>query len=483
MSIKNSFKNTFYYILPVIISGIIPIITLPIFTRKLSPAEYGILTLSQVYAIFMNGISNFGLIAGFERNYFEYKDISKRTNLLYSIVVFVMFVSLIFITLTFFTENFVLKKILHINGYVNLLTLAYSATAISSLKLYFLSYFKNSGEAKSFAIYSIDETILSTIFSLILVVFFNFQVYGIIIGQLLSAFLVFILLLVKFTREHPISFDFVALNTALKLSLPLTPKVFFGVLNSQLDKYLIGILSTLGGVGIYNIAQKIANITFTFMTAIQNVFSPKVYTMMFEMEPKSAAKSIGLYLTPFYYISIFVSLLISLFSEEIIIFLFPVEYYSSINITSIFSILYTTYFFSKHPQLIYAKKTWLSSFLFVFSILLNVVIGIPFAKTWGAIGVAWGSLLSGLIWGAIYFYVSQKCFYIEWEKKKITTISILFFLSTIIIILMRYFELSTSLRIIIKLVTLGIFFERGISYKIVSKNTFVNLKSFVLNKF
>jgi O-antigen/teichoic acid export membrane protein len=288
---------------------------------------------------------------------------------------------------------------------------------------------------------------------------------------------------VKFTREHPISFDFVALNTALKLSLPLTPKVFFGVLNSQLDKYLIGILSTLGGVGIYNIAQKIANITFTFMTAIQNVFSPKVYTMMFEMEPKSAAKSIGLYLTPFYYISIFVSLLISLFSEEIIIFLFPVEYYSSINITSIFSILYTTYFFSKHPQLIYAKKTWLSSFLFVFSILLNVVIGIPFAKTWGAIGVAWGSLLSGLIWGAIYFYVSQKCFYIEWEKKKITTISILFFLSTIIIILMRYFELSTSLRIIIKLVTLGIFFERGISYKIVSKNTFVNLKSFVLNKF
>ena len=102
MSNKNSFKNTFYYLLPVILSSIIPIITLPIFTRKLSPTEYGILTLSQVYAIFMNGISNFGLIAGFERNYFEYKEITKRTNLLYSIIAFVMIISLIFITINVF---------------------------------------------------------------------------------------------------------------------------------------------------------------------------------------------------------------------------------------------------------------------------------------------------------------------------------------------------------------------------------------------
>ena len=482
MSNKNSFKNTFYYLLPVIIGSIIPIITLPIFTRKLSPTEYGILTLSQVYAIFMNGISNFGLIAGFERNYFEYKEITKRTNLLYSIIAFVMVISLIFITLTFFIEKFVLKNIFHINGFENLLTLAYTATAISSLKLYFLSYFKNSEEAKSFAIYSIDETLLSTVFSLILVLFFNFQVYGIIIGQLFAAFLVFLLLSFKFTRKHPISFDLAALKSTFKLSLPLTPKVFFGVLNSQLDKYLIGVLSSLGGVGIYNIAQKIANVTFTFMTAIQNVFSPQVYTKMFEMEPKSAAKSIGLYLTPFYYISIFVALLISLFSEEIIIILFPVEYYSAINITSIFSILYASYFFSKHPQLIYAKKTWISSILFVFSIILNVIIGIPFAKLWGPIGVAWGSLLSGLIWGVIYFHVSQKCFYIEWEKKKIVTISILFILTTIILILMRHFELSNILRIITKFIALSIFFERGVAYKIISKSTIVDIKSFVLNK-
>jgi O-antigen/teichoic acid export membrane protein len=396
-------------------------------------------------------------------------------------VTFVVIVSLLFTTITVFVEGFVLRNLFHIRGYENLLTLAYAATAVSGFKLYFLSYFKNSEEAKSYVFYSIDETVLTTVFSLIFVITFKLQVYGLILGQLISAGCVLMLLIIRFTKRHSIVFDLIALKSTLKLSLPLTPKIFFGVLSSQLDKYLIGLLSSIGGVGIYNIAQKIANVTFTFMTAIQNVFSPQVYSRMFEMDEKSAGKSIGIYLTPFYYISIFVGLLVSLFSEEVIIVLFPIEYHDAINITSIFSILYTSYFFSKHPQLIYAKRTWLSSVLFIFSIILNVLIGIPFAKIWGPIGVAWGSLLSGIIWGAVYFYVSQKSFYIEWESDKIITITLIFIVSSITLILMRDFHTSYVLRILIKLVSVGVFVQRGLAYRIISKNTFMSLK-LLLNK-
>ncbi|MCA6478097.1 MAG: oligosaccharide flippase family protein [Chitinophagaceae bacterium] len=467
--------------LPVIVGNLIPIITLPLFTRQLSTDEYGIFSLSQVYAIFINGIANFGLIAGFERNYFESNEIVKRTALLYSILSFVVIVSLLFTSITALVEGFLLKNLFHIRGYENLLILAYGATAISGFKVYFLSYFKNAEEAKSYVFYSIDETVLTTVFSLLFVFIFRLQVYGLILGQLVSATFVLTLLLIRFTKKHSITFDFNALKSTLKLSLPLTPKIFFGVLNSQLDKYLIGLLSSIGGVGIYNIAQKIANVTFTFMTAIQNVFSPQVYSRMFDMEEKSAGKSIGTYLTPFYYVSIFVGMLVALFSEEIIIILFPTDYHDAINITSIFSILYSSYFFSKHPQLIYSKKTWLSSVLFVFSIILNIVIGIPFAKIWGPIGVAWGSLLSGIIWGAVYFYVSQKSFYIEWESDKILAITLIFIVSSMTLILMRHFQTSYVLRFVVKLVSVGLFIERGVAYRIISKNTFSSLKS-MLNK-
>jgi len=469
--------------IPVIIGNLLPIITLPLFTHKLNTEEYGIFSLSQVYAIFINGIANFGLIAGFERNYFENRDPFKRTSLLYSIVMFVMLASMLFAIATITFEKFLLTNLFHIEGYGNLLTLAYLATAVSGFKLYFLSYFKNAEDAKSYVIYSIDETVLTTIFSLFLVMAFDLRVYGLIVGQLISAICVFVLLIVRFTRKHSVSIDLLALKATLKFSLPLTPKIFFGVLGSQLDKYLIGLLSSIGGVGIYHIAQKIANITFTFMTAIQNVFSPQVYSRMFEMEKGAAAESIGKYLTPFYYISIFVGLFISLFSEEVILILFPIKYHAAINITSIFSILYASYFFSKHPQLIYAKKTGLSSLLFILYIVLNVIINIPFAKSWGPNGVAWGSLLSAVIWGAVYFYVSQKSFYIHWERRKIIMISLVFVLSAIILILIRNFEVHYSLRIGLKLISVSIFIYLGILYKIITKAVFLNAKLILSNKF
>ena len=62
------------------------------------------------------------------------------------------------------------------------------------------------------------------------------------------------------------------LKAQLKLSLPLTPRLKDGLINSQFDRYMLGLLGSLGGVGFYDIGQKIANTSFTFMTTIQNVF-------------------------------------------------------------------------------------------------------------------------------------------------------------------------------------------------------------------
>jgi len=64
---ERQIKNSFIYLLPVIVGNLIPILTLPIFTRILTKEDYGVYALSQVYAIFVNGVANFGLTIGYER--------------------------------------------------------------------------------------------------------------------------------------------------------------------------------------------------------------------------------------------------------------------------------------------------------------------------------------------------------------------------------------------------------------------------------
>ena len=86
---EKQIKNSFIYLVPVIIGNFLPVITLPIFTRILSPEDYGVLALAGVYAIFLNGIANFGLTIGYERNFFEGKEENKIAGLLYSTILFI----------------------------------------------------------------------------------------------------------------------------------------------------------------------------------------------------------------------------------------------------------------------------------------------------------------------------------------------------------------------------------------------------------
>ena len=88
---RQQIRNSLIYMLPVGLGSLIPFITIPIFTRILTPEDYGILALALIYAIFMCGLANFGVSLVFERNYFQYRDNpEKLAQLLYSSLVFAM---------------------------------------------------------------------------------------------------------------------------------------------------------------------------------------------------------------------------------------------------------------------------------------------------------------------------------------------------------------------------------------------------------
>ena len=476
---ERQIKNSFIYLLPVIVGNLIPILTLPIFTRILTKEDYGVWALAQVYAIFVCGVANFGLTIGYERNFFEQKETKNVAGLLYSTL---MFVIVAFIVCGFFTYLFkyqLSRLIIGSSNHANILFWSYCATGIVGLKAYYLTYFKNTENAKAVVWYTIDESLLGVLFSLFMVAYLRIGVIGLIWGQLLASCIIFSILSFRFVRFLPVSFDREALRDSLKLSLPLTPRIFFGVIGNQFDKYMIGLLNTVGGVGIYNIGQKVANIVYTYMTAIQNVFSPQVYKRMFE-RGEEGGESVGHYLTPFLYVSISIGLMISLFSEEIISILTPKSYHGAIEIVTILSMLYGSYFFGKQPQLIYVKKTYITSILTVVSIGLNILINIPFIYKWGAIGAAWGTLLAGLISGTVSFIVSQRYYKIGWEYGKIGSIFLIFFGSAVTTILLRKYGISYGMRIIAKLISVIGYLYVGIKLNILTKQNYLFLKNMII---
>ena len=477
-------KNSFIYMLPLLVSGIFPFVALPILTRILTKEDYGILALAQIYAILVSGFADFGMRASYDRNFFKYKnDKIKSAQLLFSTLFFVILNFVFLASLTFFFRNTFADLIVRDAQYGNLLFVALCAQFSSSVSYYYYSYFKNSELAKKFTAFTIAQNIINVVLSLFMVAYLKTGVIGIVYAQLLSGLIIFSAQSYKFLIMLKPSLDKSILLESIKISYPLTPTIFFGVIGTQFDKYMIGLLATVGGVGIYSIGQKVASVAFTFMTAIQNVFSPQVYTRMFDLKEKGG-ESIGSYLTPFVYISTAFALIIAVFSEEIISILTPVSYHGAIDIVTVLAMYYGFLFFGKITpmQLIYSKKTYMCTVLSTVSMGFNIVLNILFIMKWGAIGAAWGTFLAAVISGSLYFMVAQKNYLIKWEYLKIGTIFLVFFASAMLMIVLRDFNADYATRLILKGISIGFYIYLGIKFNVITMDNYRLLKDIVFKK-
>jgi O-antigen/teichoic acid export membrane protein len=479
---SKSVNNGILYIFANIFTNLIPVISIAVFTRLLSPDDYGFYALSLLYGSFLVSICNFGLQIGYERDFFEKDGEGNTGGLFYATLLFVFTLTvLVGVTILSF-NNFWSKLIFDRGDYGFLFLWAYSYLGCLSIKNYFMIYYKNAENAKAFLWYTVVEGFLSLPLAFIFIRYLSMGVGGLPLSQFLASLSVLLYLFFRIKKELKVSFNIPAFKRSFNASLPITPKIFFGVISTNLDKILLGKIGAMNGLGVYNLGQKIGYIAFSYTLAIYNVFSPTVYKDMFGLGLEGG-KVIGPYLTKFFYITIAGILLIALFSEELIMIITPPAYHNAIEIATIFSMLYGVYFFGTIPQLIYAKKTAWTSVLGLLYIALNFSIIVILIPKWGAEGAAYGSLISGIIIGVMGFFVSQKYYKIHWEYPKILVIISLLFGSSIVLILLRYLEINFFIRFGYKILIIAVFYFLGKAYRIIPQFTMSMLILSIKNRF
>lgn len=448
-------------------------ITLPIYTRILTPSDFGELALAQVYAVLMISIANFGFIEAVERNYFQYGDNSIRQGqLLFTALLFVGLLSIVSIigTYIFITPA---AKVMGISGNENLLLWALIGQAVASLNVYYFMYLKNNAEAGRFAVYSILVATANAIVGVYFVVFIKTGPVGVLYALVISGTIGLVLLTVNFWTRYKLGINYVVFVEIIKIAYPLTPRILVGTFSAQLDKYLIRIMGTLGNVGIYAVAQRVAYFVFYFMTVLQNVFAPEVYKRLFS-EESNKKQQIGEYLTTFLYISTLFALAVVLFSQEIVYYVLGSEYAAAAEIMIILVAFYAVQFPGKvtGKQLVYAKRTALISILSIIYLVVSVLVMIPFVMKWGALGAAWGALLTAILSNVVSLIVAQRYHKIDWQFGRM--LSVYFIFATGMAIALVYSNENNAVLTIIlfKVGILLAYITYGVSIGVVSRNNF-----------
>lgn len=473
-------NNSVLYVTQVIITCLLPLISIPIIAHKLTPDDFGVFALAQVYASIAVGIMNWGAIVGYERSYFLYeKSLEESGALLSTVTVFVVINLIMLLSIAYYFRQSISKLIFENIIYGDLIVIILSALCLSAISNYYLTYLKNSGAATEYIISMLLQSFVNFALILIYIYYFDAGVYSLAYALLLSNLLLYSFLSIKQLRMFSISFNKEMLWDVLKISLPLTPRVFFGFLSTQFDKIMLGLIGTvdIGGVGVYSIGQRVSQGIFLLMTALGRVFTPEVFRKLFSAtDPKN--NEIGSYLVPFAYISIFIALIVSAFSQEIFSHFFPRSYSGSVEIVIILAVYYASMFFGKitGTQLIYAKKTHITTALSLIGIAFNVLLNIPMIIKWGINGAAWATTIAGIAMNILAFRLAQRYSPINWEWKPIVIMYSLFLCTVIFSLtsIMNLLQISYLSILIIKLSLIIVYIYFGRTLDII---TIINIKN------
>ena len=468
MSRERQVADSAIYLIPALAGNLIPLLTLPIFTRILPPQDYGAWALAMAYGAFATGVANFGLTVAYDRSFFEYRDGPRAAELLYSTLGFVALAYIVCVTLTGLFRATLADWIIQRREMGNLLFWVCCATGMSSLKWYYLAYLRNHGQAKAYVWFTMDETLLTTAISLVLVAYLRIGVIGLPLAQLAAASLVFVLIAIRFARTLPPAFNAGLLREELKLGYPLTPRIFLGVLGNNFDKYLLGLMASVSNVGVYAIGQKVSYVVFAYMTALENVFGPQTYQRMFD-EGTAGGRAVGRYLTPFAYASFAIALGVSLFSEEALMLLTPASYHGAVPVVNLLTFYYAIMFFGKQPQLVYARKTYLLSLLTIVSLAANITFNVVGIRYFGMIGAAAATLLAGVVTVVLHNAVAMRFYRIEWEVAKLGAMLAVLLGSSMLVLLMTQSGVAYAARLGVKLAAAAGFLWLGSSLGIVTR--------------
>ncbi|MBN1384690.1 MAG: oligosaccharide flippase family protein [Elusimicrobia bacterium] len=470
-TVETKIKSILTYLLPSLLSFVVPIVSFPIMTRFLTPEDFGIVALALAFPGLVTSLITCNIQIGAQRYYFEYRrDSFKVSALINSTVSFLLCVFVISSVFIFIIKDFISNIVMGGSKYGLAVFFSYATACLNILVNFYLTMYRNMERPKEFSKFTIMGMLINLILSLVLVVIFRLGYMGIIYGTFAALLWNFCILFWQFQQEFPFCLDKKIFTDNLKYGFPLVATYFSGPVYQFLDKYMICAIISLSSTGIYSIAQNISKKLFIFISAIQSTFHPIFMKDMFD-RGKEGAVSIGRNFTIFTYISLSAVLGMVLFGEEVIYILAPETYYNAINVMLILLCGISMQTFGKIVDipLAYVKKAYLSVPITFAGTVINILLNLLLIPHWRAAGAGLATTITIFFTNSIYLMVSQRYYNIVYEKKILALFYLNVFLSAVVIIIFREIGGLLVIKYCLKVIFLVLFVVLGIKANIVTK--------------
>jgi O-antigen/teichoic acid export membrane protein len=469
---EKNIKNIIIYTAPNFVGYALSLIAMPIMTRLLRPADYGIIIMANLFPAIAVGLLTFGLVSATQRNYFQYRRDKEQLNgLIVSSQIFLYLMLIASSLVVFFFKDNISRLIIGRAGYGDAILAAYLGVYLAYIITFYSTILQGMEKAKLFAVIMIVQNTLIVLLNLFYVGILRLSYMGPLLGTLTVNFCLTIVIALAFNSGFSFRINLRLLWENMLFGLQLVPKVLTGFVNRFFDKYLLNNMLSLSAVGVYNLGQNIGVIMFNLMSAVWNSFQPVFYREVFD-KGEVAAKPVGRLFTVFLYLTMIPVMSAVVFAREIIMVMAPPAYYAAIPVIIIIACAYASNVFGIFVGLQYAytKKAYLIFPITIFGTLANVAANIVLIPRLGLIGGALSFLISYLVLNIALAVIGQRLYRVAYEWGHIIPLYALVYSAAAAILYLQKIDYPFLLLFPIKLALLAVFLFIGYQAGIVRRH-------------
>lgn len=401
-------RDSVIYAIPTFVSRGLAFFLIPLYTRILSPSDFGALDMMLVFGGLMNLVVALEVSQGVARFYAEDPDLAGRRAYISSAFWFSVGCYGLF-TLFALANSRMLSAL--VTGKVGQETSFSAAVIYISLNgIFYLiqNQFRWELLSRRYA----ESSLLVTFGTAGAAIFFSdalgWGLKGFLWGMALGAGLGVVYGGWRLRHSLALKFDRYRLEQMLRYSVPLVPAGMAVWLSGYMDRLMIGHYLSLHEVGLYGVGARLSSVVGLVIAGVQGALIPLVFAHYREPEtPMQLARIFRWFLAG----SLLVYTVMCLFARDILMIMTTPEFHESASLVTFLvpaSLLAQMYIFA--PGISIAKKSHLYIWLNLMGVLVSGALSWWFIPISGMIGAAVATLVGNGCVFALSMAISQKLY-------------------------------------------------------------------------
>jgi O-antigen/teichoic acid export membrane protein len=413
-------RHSAIYGLGSLVSRFIAVLLLPVYTRYLTPADYGLIETLIALSAILTVLLAAGVKSAFFRFYFDEKDHAGHLRVIRTSFWFTMTMATAGLVAGLALADPISQFLFGTGSHADLVRAAFVGLWASVNYEQLTSLFRVEQRSVAYLIATLINLCLTVGATLLLVVVWEVGPIGVIVGNFTGTLLVYLGLLAYRREQLGLEWDRELLREMNRFGMPLVPSALFLWALNFSDRFFLVKLSGPREVGLYSIGVRMASAIILFLAAFRTAWPAFAYSIEDDREAKRAYSFVLTYIVV---ITSWMALGLGVLAPWLVRLLTTPSFYSAERVVA--PLAFAAAAFGAYIVVVIgigrARKTRSNWVITGAACVLNIALNLLLIPPYGMIGAAiatigaYATLFVGMAWRA------QRIYPVPYQWRRVAT--------------------------------------------------------------